>query len=82
MNWKELKDFANSLTDEQLGQPVHVCGEKFSKKVTSTMILEEDYINPSGDGAEPKSVYADDEDFNIESEPVVAEKGEIWLNAE
>lgn len=54
------------------------------------MILVEDHINPSGDGAEPISAYPKPDspefdptiDLDVTHEHVVASKGEIWLEAE
>lgn len=78
MTYKELKDFCDSLTEDQLNQTVNIWGEGISKRpISMAEILKEDMINPSGDGAEPVSVYKDEPDFD--GEPLVAEKGEIFL---
>lgn len=80
--WYELKKFCNTLEGGQLGQPVKVWGEGFCHTVTSVEILEEDMINPSGDGAEPVSAYLDDKDYGkefVEGETKVANQGDIRL---
>ena len=86
MNYKQLKEFVNTLTDEQLTQSVRVCGEGFGATIDDINILEEDYIDPSGCGIEPKSLYLeslDSIDREIgESEEIVAKKGTIIMYSE
>jgi hypothetical protein len=83
--WHDVKRFANVLTEDQLFEPVKVWGEGFCHDITSVQIMEEDHVNPSGDGAEPVSVYLNDPEYGqefIDGETIVVKKGEIRLEAE
>ena len=76
MTYRELRDVLNSLSESQLNMPVRWGGENNSGFFTKVWIVEEDQINPSGDGWEPVSAYKDDPDFpDIHvTEPVVCKK--------
>lgn len=78
MKYRDLLEKLSGFTEEQLDQPVNValCDAPLVQ-IKSIWIVEEDYINPSGEGAEPISAYAGDPDY--EGEPVVVKKGEIFL---
>jgi hypothetical protein len=80
LTWAELKVFANKLTPQQLAQPVLAMGEP-GGAIESVTIFEEDFINPSGEGPEPVSVYEQAVGDDVKEEPVVIAKGEIrlWL---
>lgn len=86
LTWADIKDYANSLSDEELKQPVRYCGEYKGGEVYSIYILNDDFINPSGDGIEPRSYYAESEDPDdremAESEPIVLPKGSILLDVD
>lgn len=56
----QLKAMLDQLTPEQLKQPVRWSGEERSGKIDTMWVLEEDYVNPSGDGLEPVSAYKDE----------------------
>jgi hypothetical protein len=77
----ELKARLDQMTPEQLAMPVYWVGEDRGAPIVGLEMLNEDHINPSGDGMEPLSAYADDEDFEaIKAEqPVVARKGQLLL---
>jgi hypothetical protein len=81
--WSDIKAFANSLTEEQLQLEVKAWGDEKGGGIFSIAILRDDYINPSGEGVEPRSIYTDDpeykEDCSEENEPAVYEKGQIIL---
>ena len=71
--WADLKEFANSLSDEQLDNPVIWWGDERGGKFSSADTLKEDYVNESGEGVEPIYLYKGDEDF--ENIQVVLKKG-------
>ena len=78
MTYQELRDALLLLTKEQLKQPVAFLGEDSpGAPLRHIWIVEEDQINPSGEGMEPISVYKDDPDYA--DEPVVCKAGTIIL---
>lgn len=89
MNYRALKNQLNTLTEEQLDMPVQmVLLDEPLVKATSLFILDEDMINPSGEGCEPVSNYclgcdheSDDGDCAHDS-PVLYRKGEVFLEGE
>lgn len=82
--WADLKAFANELSDEQLSQPVIIWGEGFVKDAQFVEVIQEDMINPSGEGCEPVSVYTNDPEYTdiLESEKIQVYKGEIRIAAD
>lgn len=57
MNWKEVRDFLNTLTDEQLSQDAVVTGvEKEGGEISCVQTLDEDWVT-DGEGAYPTSQY-------------------------
>ena len=78
MTYRDLKAALDKLDDRQLDHNVVVTAERVTA-VGELFILEEDYIDPSGDGMEPKSVYAADPEYADET--VVARKGDVFLVA-
>lgn len=83
--WADLKEFANTLSEEQLNQKVKVFGENHSETVKSVEIFDEDMIDPSGDGCEPISVYLNDPEYGqdfIDSETVCYKAGTIMITAD
>lgn len=79
MTWADLKEFANSLTEEQLKTDVKLASEFSNHTVSHAAILQEDYVNVDGESAEPVSAYADDPEFDISLHSIAAKAGEIWL---
>jgi hypothetical protein len=82
MTYGDLKRGLSELTDEQLKQDVRVSGEEHSARVCEMWILEEDHINPSGEGMEPVSAYLDDPEYGqefVDGEVIVAKKGTVLL---
>lgn len=79
--WYELKKFCNSLTGDQLGYEVKGWGDEKGCTIEGVETLEDDFINPSGEGAEPLSTYKNDPDFAefIEDEAVVLDKNQPML---
>lgn len=82
MTYRELKRKLSEFTEEQLDQSV-VAGAPDCRSIfiNSVWIVEEDQINPSGDGMEPVSEYADEPDI-LATEPVVCKAGTIFLDGE
>lgn len=84
-NWDDLKMFCLTLTEDQLKQPVKGWGEIADAEIHAVQILDQDYINPTGEVAEPISDYSTIGDYTeeeIESyrkECLVGKKGEIFL---
>lgn len=76
ITWQDLKDVSAKLSPEQLKMPVMFWGEGVFGKFKTLQELQEDYVNPSGDGCEPVSVYADEPEF-LENEPVIYQKNTI-----
>jgi hypothetical protein len=74
MTYRELKDELAKLSDSQLDQKVILVNEDGQWAVEMVWVLEEDYINPSGEGMEPVSMYADDPDWTAEE---VANEGRV-----
>lgn len=80
MTYQELYEELRKLTPEQRQQEARICGiDRPGMKIGEIWIVEEDQVNPSGDGMEPVSVYKDDPDFNINDEPIVCKAGVILL---
>ena len=83
MKYRELLEKLQALTPEQLEQDVRVTGEDHSARIGELWILEEDYINPEGEGAFPVSEANLLDDFSEEAlakEPRVAHKGDVFLS--
>lgn len=55
MTFRQLRDQLNALPDESLDYKVQWCGEERGGAIGKVWILEEDHVNPSGDGWEPRS---------------------------
>jgi hypothetical protein len=74
-----LRNFINSLSENELKQPVKVWGESFGGTINGAEILDEDYFNPSGEGCERVSAYKDEPDFEEDyaDEPIIYEKGTV-----
>jgi len=80
MRYKDLYNQIKVLTPKQMEQEVKTCGfDRPGAKISELWIVEEDYINPSGDGIEPKSRYAHDPEADIENESVVCKAGTVLL---
>jgi hypothetical protein len=54
--WQDIKDLANSLTAEQLRQPVKYWTESEGGKVGDANILDEDYVS-DGEAYGPRSEF-------------------------
>ena len=78
MTWYELKTFCNSLNGDQLGQEVLIKWDKLLVIVCGKFLLEDDYIDPSGDFIEPRSRYKDEPEI-LESEEIIVQKGQPIL---
>lgn len=76
--WYDLKTFCNVLTGDQLGKEVVVWGDEVGFKIKGKQVLEDDYINPGGDGVEPVYLYKDEPEM-LEGEPIVYYKGQPVL---
>ncbi|HRY53018.1 MAG TPA: hypothetical protein P5142_00240 [Spirochaetia bacterium] len=85
MKYRELKEQLSALTEEQLEQEARTAGELKTEKIESVWVLEEDYIDPFGEGAEPVSHFEPDDDFtadDIATTPRAASKGDVFLSLE
>ena len=94
MTYREMKAALEVLTDEQLDQTIEYQEEDHCGMVVEVFIAEDDYINPSGEGAEPIGAYREmaigegfaetpeelEEDLAIE--PIVFKKGTVFLITE
>lgn len=78
LTWQDIKTFANSLTEDQLSQTVRYWGDEKAGGVFAISILNEDFINASGEGVDPVSNY---ETSEIEDEPIIYTKGTILMDA-
>ncbi|TQI71788.1 hypothetical protein JM79_2737 [Gramella sp. Hel_I_59] len=76
--FKDLKEFVNSLNENQLEQPVKFWGDEIGGEIHRAEVLKEDWINPTGDGLEPRSAYDDEPEY--EFEPAGIEKGSPVLS--
>jgi hypothetical protein len=77
--WQQLKDFCNSLPEEQLPKEVLWMGEERGGKVQGASCFECDQINPTGEGIENITDY----DFNeIKNEAIITYKGTpaLWVD--
>lgn len=87
--YKDLFEQLKTLTEDQLSQEVRTCGlDRAGAPIEMVWIVEEDQINPSGEGMEPISFYTDpnndaytEEERKdiLEEEKVVCTKGTILL---
>lgn len=78
--YQDMLDFLLTKTPEELAQPALVSAENFGAQIVGEWTAEEDHINPSGEGAEPRSAYLPGGDFyepseDYSDEPVVIKKG-------
>lgn len=84
--WSDIKEFVNSLTEEQLSQEVIFWGDENGGGIYSIAITQDDLINPSGDGVEPLSFYMNSENSDdietAKEEPIVIKKGTIILEVD
>lgn len=78
--YQDLQDFLATLSPEQLAQKIRFWGDLIGGTVENVTIFQEDYINPSGEGIEPISAYADDPD--IDNEDVILPKDTVMLGIE
>jgi len=86
LTWAQVKAFCESLTAEELSEDVLVWGDEKGGMAFAISRTNDDAINPSGDGLEPVSFYANSEDPDdreiAEYEPVVMKKGSIILEVD
>lgn len=86
LSWQDLKDFIMGLTEAELKQQVIVWGEETGGGIFAIAKTTEDLINPSGDGLEPVSIYANSDDPDdkeiAENESAVYKKGKLILQAD
>ena len=83
MTYRELKARIEDFTDEQLDMEVVYSHEAGGGKVDSVWVVEDDQVNPSGDGMESVGAYRrmqeeQGEDWDP-TEPVVCRKGQPIL---
>lgn len=69
MNWKQLKDFCNGLTEEQLEKKVVIWREDEAISNIETTLLEEDYYIEKESGS-PEGCFEESEaNYMIENNP-------------
>jgi hypothetical protein len=73
--YRDMLSAMSTFTDEQLDMEVRWSGDESGGELSGFWIVEEDQINPSGDGMEPVSVYANDPDVDVDAEEIVCKKG-------
>lgn len=77
---RQLADQILALPPEQQAQKAHFMGaDRPGGDVGGLWIAEEDHINPTGEGDEPISAYANDTEFVIAEEPVTIKAGTVLL---
>lgn len=84
-NWKDLRDYLNAQSEESLMSPVCFWGEYEGKKLPSIAKLNEDFINPSGEGCEPVGVYRNDPEYGdnyVDGEDIVHAAGSLILQTD
>lgn len=67
MTYRELRAELEKLTDDQLNQKVEFLEDDVPAKAVGFWVLEEDFVNISGEGMEEVSVYAHDPDYQDEN---------------
>lgn len=83
---RQLKEFLNTLSEDQLDQTIKIAEtDRPIKRIAIFDVLQEDYINPSGECAEPKSYYMPGGEFydpaeDYSDEPICAEKGDVFFH--
>ncbi len=75
LTWQDIKDLANSLSEEQLQQPVKYWTEGEGGSIGDANILEEDYVS-DGEGYAPRSempseVIDEDEPVFLKGTPML-----------
>lgn len=75
ITWQEIKDLANSLSEEQLQQPVKYWTESEGGSVGDANVLDEDYVT-DGEAYAPKSEMPA---IAIDEEAPVFPKGTVML---
>lgn len=85
LNYNDLAKFIETLTPEQREMPVIWNGEGCGGHIYETAVLDDDQVNPSGEGWEDRnsfiqSAIADGETYEeVADEPIVAHKGQPYL---
>lgn len=82
-----LKQFVNTLSEDQLKQKLRFWGDEIGGTFEGVQVLQDDQINPFGDGCEDRSPYLPggehyDPQFDMENEPIVLSKGAIMFEIE
>jgi len=75
ITWQSIKELANSLTADQLQQPVRYWTESDGGKIHDANILDEDYVS-DGEAYGPKSEMSVD---CIDEDSPVFPKGTVML---
>jgi hypothetical protein len=72
LTYGDLKEQLAKMTPEQLAMKARVIGDERGFPIQGVWILDEDYVDVSGDGLEPKSRYSaeDLEDELCRVEPI------------
>ena len=83
MTYRELRDFLNTLTDEQLDQTAQVIGvDTPGGAITQAEVLDEDWVM-DGEGACPRSVWdeslTDEEKAGSDPPELIWPKGSVHI---
>lgn len=73
LTWQDLKNFANSLSEEQLTQEFIGWGDEFGVTIEEIIPLETDYVNPYGEGYASINDYQDPDATPEENEEILQE---------
>lgn len=87
LTYGDFKELVNKLSDEQLKQPLRLWGfdgdEGWGALIYGVQELEEDFVDPNGDGFGPLSEYkAAITDFEIDPEDPIYPAGTLILQAD
>lgn len=94
MTYRELKEKLHKLEDSQLDQTVEYQAEDHVGLVDELFVAEDDYINPSGEGAEPIGEYrkysmedggyesVEEMEEDLSNERIVFKKGTVFICGE
>ena len=89
LTFDDLDNFIKTLTPEQRAMPVMWNGEAGGGFVYQTLVLDDDQVNPTGDGWEDRGNYirvmVEEEGENAEvaaAEPIVAHRGQPYFGVD
>lgn len=81
LTWRELKEFANQVSEEHLDSKVIWWGDGRGGVINTAEFLTENYVDFSGEGMEPESDYKGTE-YENEKPDHILRKGTPILNTD